>query len=115
VSPNAERRRGSNRTPRATLWIEDEFCSHVLVDQSGGSRVLAIEASNDWPVEYTPVLEAGLTIVPPLPAIAPQSTSGCLARGHRPCGWPELTSVTTLDACGLNALRGPLVVLYVLG
>lgn len=34
-----------------TLPIEDEFCSHVLVDQSHGSRVRAIEASNDWPVE----------------------------------------------------------------
>jgi hypothetical protein len=33
------------------LPIEDEFCSHVLVDQSGGSRVRAIEASNDWPIE----------------------------------------------------------------
>jgi hypothetical protein len=33
------------------LPVEDEFCSHVLVDQSGGSRVRAIEASNDWPVE----------------------------------------------------------------
>jgi hypothetical protein len=33
------------------LPTEDEFCSHVLVDQSEGSRVRAIEASNDWPVE----------------------------------------------------------------
>jgi hypothetical protein len=33
------------------LPIDDEFCSHVLVDHSGGSRVRAIEASNDWPVE----------------------------------------------------------------
>ena len=33
------------------LPIEDEFCSHVLVDQSEGSRVRAIEASNDWPLE----------------------------------------------------------------
>ena len=31
--------------------IEDEFCSHVLVDQSDGSKVRAIDASNDWPVE----------------------------------------------------------------
>jgi hypothetical protein len=31
--------------------IEDEFCSHVLVDQSGGSKVRAIEASNDWPID----------------------------------------------------------------
>ena len=34
-----------------TLPIEDEFCSHVLVDQSEGSRVRAIDASNDFPVE----------------------------------------------------------------
>jgi hypothetical protein len=33
------------------LPIEDEFCSHVLVDQSEGSEVRAIEASNDWPLE----------------------------------------------------------------
>jgi hypothetical protein len=41
-------------TPEAeieALPIEHEFCSHVLVDQSGGSRVRAIDASNDWPVE----------------------------------------------------------------
>ena len=33
------------------LPIEDEFCSHVLVDQSRGARVRAIEASKDWPIE----------------------------------------------------------------
>jgi len=33
------------------LPIEDEFCSHVLVDQSAGSKVRAIEASNDWPID----------------------------------------------------------------
>ena len=33
------------------LPIEDEFCSHVLVDQSDGSSVRATDASNDWPVE----------------------------------------------------------------
>jgi hypothetical protein len=33
------------------LPIEDECCSHVLVEQSGGSRVRAIDASNDWPPE----------------------------------------------------------------
>jgi hypothetical protein len=41
-------------TPEAeikALPIEDEFCSHVLVDQSDGSRVRAIDASNDFPVE----------------------------------------------------------------
>jgi hypothetical protein len=41
-------------TPEAeieALPIEDEFCSHVLVNQSDGSRVRVIDASNDWPVE----------------------------------------------------------------
>ena len=41
-------------TPEAeieALPIEDEFCSHVLVGQSDGSRVRAIDASHDWPVE----------------------------------------------------------------
>jgi len=41
-------------TPEAeieALPIEDKFCSHVLVDRSKGSRVRAIDASNDWPVE----------------------------------------------------------------
>ena len=33
------------------LPIQDEFCSHVLVDSVHGSRVRAIEAHNDWPVE----------------------------------------------------------------
>jgi hypothetical protein len=33
------------------LPIEDEFCSHVLVNHSDGSRVRVIDASNDWPVE----------------------------------------------------------------
>ena len=32
------------------LPIEDEFCSHVLVDQSDGSRVRATDTSKDWPV-----------------------------------------------------------------
>ncbi len=36
---------------RPSAAHEDEFCSHVLVDQPGGSRVRAIEASNDWPIE----------------------------------------------------------------
>src|SRR5262249_44475303 len=33
------------------LPIDDEFCSHVLLHQSDGSRVRVIDASNDWPVE----------------------------------------------------------------
>jgi hypothetical protein len=32
--------------------IDDEFCSHALVDQTDGSRVRVIEASKDWPVEH---------------------------------------------------------------
>src|SRR6516162_7493297 len=31
--------------------IADEFCSHALIDQTGGSRVRVIEASKNWPVE----------------------------------------------------------------
>lgn len=41
-------------TPEAeieVLPVEDEFCSHVLVNQSDRSRVRVIDASNDWPVE----------------------------------------------------------------
>jgi hypothetical protein len=33
------------------LPIEDEFYSHVLVDQSDGSCVRATDANNDCPVE----------------------------------------------------------------
>jgi hypothetical protein len=33
------------------LPIDEEFCSHILVDHTDGSRVRAIEASNDWPLE----------------------------------------------------------------
>ena len=29
---------------------DDEFCSHVLIDRTTGSRVRVIEASKDWPV-----------------------------------------------------------------
>jgi hypothetical protein len=29
--------------------IDDEFCSHALIDKTNGSR--AIEASKDWPVQ----------------------------------------------------------------
>jgi hypothetical protein len=41
-------------TPEAeieALPIEDEFCTHALVDKSDGSRVRAIDARNDFPVE----------------------------------------------------------------
>jgi hypothetical protein len=30
--------------------IDDEFCSHALIDQAGGSRVRVIGASAQWPV-----------------------------------------------------------------
>jgi hypothetical protein len=30
--------------------INDELCSHTLVDQKDGSQVRVIEASTDWPV-----------------------------------------------------------------
>jgi hypothetical protein len=30
--------------------INDELCSHALIDQEGGSRVRVIEASAAWPV-----------------------------------------------------------------
>jgi hypothetical protein len=41
-------------TPEAeieALPIEDEFCSHVLVNQSDGSRVRATDTSSGWPIE----------------------------------------------------------------
>ena len=31
--------------------IGDEFCSHALIDQTDGSRVRVIKASEDWPVD----------------------------------------------------------------
>jgi hypothetical protein len=31
--------------------IDDEFCSHTLIDKTNGSRVRVIEASKDWPVQ----------------------------------------------------------------
>jgi hypothetical protein len=30
--------------------IDDEFCSHVLIDQEHGSQVRVIETSAEWPV-----------------------------------------------------------------
>jgi hypothetical protein len=30
---------------------DDEFCSHVLIDKTDGSRVRVIEVSKDWPVQ----------------------------------------------------------------
>jgi len=47
-------------TPKALRWrstteievadIDDEICSHALVNRSDGSRVRVIRASADWPV-----------------------------------------------------------------
>ena len=34
-----------------TTVLEDEFCSHALIDKTDGSRVRVIEASKDWPVQ----------------------------------------------------------------
>ena len=31
--------------------IDDEFCSHVLIDRAEDTRVRAIEASEDWPLK----------------------------------------------------------------
>jgi hypothetical protein len=33
------------------LPIKDEFCCHALVNLGEGTKVRAIEAHNDWPVE----------------------------------------------------------------
>jgi hypothetical protein len=33
------------------LAIEDEFCSHALIDRRGGSQVRVIKESEDWPVQ----------------------------------------------------------------
>ena len=41
---------GANGRPRV-LAIDDEFCSHALVDQTDGSRVGVIKAEADWPAE----------------------------------------------------------------
>jgi hypothetical protein len=38
-------------TEIAISEIEDEFCSHALIDQSDGSKVRAIEATADWPID----------------------------------------------------------------
>jgi hypothetical protein len=38
-------------TELRVLTIDDEFCSHALVDQADGSRVGVIKADADWPAE----------------------------------------------------------------
>ncbi len=41
--------------PRTTeievVKIQDEVCTHALLDRSSGSRVRVIEANSSWPVE----------------------------------------------------------------
>ncbi len=38
-------------TDLAVAPSDDHFCSHVLIDRAGGSRVRVIEASHEWPVD----------------------------------------------------------------
>jgi len=38
-------------TELRVVEVNDEFCSHALVDQSDGSRVRVITADAEWPVE----------------------------------------------------------------
>jgi hypothetical protein len=38
-------------TELRVLAIDDEFCSHALVDQADDSRVGVIKADADWPAE----------------------------------------------------------------
>jgi hypothetical protein len=37
-------------TELRVVAVDDEFCSHALVDRSDGSRVRVIEAGAQWPV-----------------------------------------------------------------
>jgi hypothetical protein len=30
--------------------VDDEFCTHVLIDKNEGSKVRVIDASADWPI-----------------------------------------------------------------
>jgi hypothetical protein len=41
----------SSMTVLEVSEIDDEFCSHALVDKIDGSRVRVIKASKDWPVQ----------------------------------------------------------------
>ena len=38
-------------TELQVLAIDDEFCSHALINQTDGSRVGVIKAEADWPAE----------------------------------------------------------------
>jgi hypothetical protein len=38
-------------TELEVLAIDDEFCSHALVNRTDGSRVGVIKADGDWPAE----------------------------------------------------------------
>ena len=41
----------SPTTVLEVLEINDEFCSHTLIDKTDGSRVRVIEASKAWPAQ----------------------------------------------------------------
>lgn len=41
----------SPTTDLQAVAIDDEFCSHALVDLANGSRVGVIDADVDWPAE----------------------------------------------------------------
>jgi hypothetical protein len=41
----------SSTTVLEVSQIDDEFCSHALVDKIDGSRVRVIEASKAWPAQ----------------------------------------------------------------
>ena len=41
----------SHATVLEVSEIDDEFCSHALIDKTDGSRVRVIEASKDCPVQ----------------------------------------------------------------
>jgi hypothetical protein len=32
--------------------IDDEFCSHALIDENDGQRVRVIEEGKEWPVDH---------------------------------------------------------------
>ena len=38
-------------TELQVVTIDDEFCTHALIDQADGSRVGVIKAEADWPAE----------------------------------------------------------------
>jgi hypothetical protein len=38
-------------TELQVVTIDDQFCTHALIDQADGSRVGVIKADADWPAE----------------------------------------------------------------